>query len=215
MFDSPRADVTPADDDARLVVRIRAGDREALGELYDRYARQAMAVAVRFTRDRSAAEDVVHDVFVVVWEKIDRFDASRGSIRTWLLTVVRNRALDRLRSAPVRLGGGEPNEGDAVTDPGHTWDAVEGRLSTAELRGAIERLPAEQREAIELAYFRGRTYREIAEMTGVPHGTASGRLRLALRKLRESLAWTDAAPLPVPIESGGEVGFHRNREGVR
>ena len=85
------------DQDAVLARRIRSGDREAVGELYDRYAGIAMAVAVRVLRDRGAAEDVVHDAFVAVWQKIDRFDVAHGSLRSWLLTIVRNRAIDRLR----------------------------------------------------------------------------------------------------------------------
>lgn len=210
MTDSTRTD------DTRLVERLKAGDSEALGLLYDRYSPQAMAVAVRILRDRDAAEDLVHDVFVSVWQKIDRFDGSKGTIRTWILAVLRNRAIDRLRSAPVRLETDAPEENDSVTSGTETWDAVEGRLSAAHLRTAIDRLPAEQREAIELAYFKGRTYREIAEITGVPQGTASGRLRLALQKLRESLAWTDAAPLAVEADTGSNRGaFQADREGVR
>ena len=203
-------------DDARIVERLKAGDSEALGILYDRYSPPAMAVAMRILRDRDAAEDLVHDVFVSVWQKIDRFDGSKGSIRTWILAVLRNRAIDRLRSAPVRLETDAPEENDSVTSGTETWDAVEGRLSAAQLRTAIDRLPAEQREAIELAYFKGRTYREIAEITGVPQGTASGRLRLALHKLREALIGTDAAPLSIEPEWGSNRGsFQADREGVR
>ena len=85
------------DPDLDLVRRIRSGDREAVGELYDRYASVAMAVALRTVQDRGVAEDVVHDAFVAVWQRIDRFDEARGSLRSWLLTVVRNRGIDRLR----------------------------------------------------------------------------------------------------------------------
>ncbi|MFN2483535.1 MAG: RNA polymerase sigma factor [Candidatus Limnocylindria bacterium] len=213
MGDSARTD--PATTDDRLVERIATGDSAALGLLYDRYAPQAMAVGVRILHDRDAAEDLVHDVFVTVWQKIGRFDASRGSIRTWILAILRNRALDRLRSASSRLDSGEPEEWHAVTEASHTWDAVEGRLSAGELRTAIATLPNEQREAIELAYFRGRTYREIAEITGVPHGTASGRLRLALQKLREALAWTDAAPVPIEVDPGINQGaLRQDRDGA-
>ena len=182
-------------EDRRLVERVKSGDTDALGLLYDRYAPIALAVAQRMVGDRSTAEDLVHDAFVAVWQKIARFDASRGTVRSWVLTIVRNRAIDRLRSSRVRLETDDPDEMPALTtgsDP--TADEAGGNLSAAQLRAAIDELPPEQRQAVELAYFGGRTYREIAVITGVPQGTANGRLRLALGKLREALAMTDAAP---------------------
>jgi RNA polymerase sigma-70 factor (ECF subfamily) len=182
-------------DDALLAQRIRSGDREALGELYDRYASVALATALRVVVDREQAEDLVHDTFVAVWQKIDRFDQARGSLRAWLLTIVRNRAIDRLRAARPTLGVDEADEQSLLrTGANPTWEAAIARLSAAELRLALDGLPAEQRQAIELAYFGGNTYREIAVLTNVPLGTANGRLRLALAKLREALRQTDAAP---------------------
>ena len=176
------------DDDALIAERIRSGDREALGDLYDRYAPAAMAVALRVLADRPAAEDVVHDAFVVIWQKIDRFDGERGSLRAWLLTVVRNRAIDRVRGVRRGLEVGEADEQSLLrTSPNPTWEEAVARISASELRLAVATLPDEQRQAIELAYFGGRTYREIARLTGVPEGTANGRLRLALVKLRSSL----------------------------
>ena len=164
--------------------------------LYDRYASVAMAVAVRVVSDRELAEDLVHDAYVAVWQKIDRFDPSRGSLRSWLLTIVRNRAIDRLRGTRPSIEVGEADEQSLLrTAANPTWEATVQRRSAAELREALARLPDEQRQAVELAYFGGRTYREIAVLTGVPQGTANGRLRLALAKLRDSLSLTDAAPL--------------------
>ena len=175
-------------EDAGLAGRIRDGDREALGELYDRHAAQAMAVAFRVVGDRSAAEDIVHDSFVAVWQRIDRFDPNRGSLRAWLLTVVRNRAVDRLRGTRPTMTVGDADEQSLLrTSPNPTWETAAARLTALEIRGVLETLPPEQREAIELAYFGGRTYREIATLTGVPEGTASGRLRLGLAKLRDGL----------------------------
>ena len=193
-------------DDQLLAERLRSGDREALGLLYDRYASVAMAVAVRVVSDRDLAEDLVHDAYVAVWQKIDRFDPSRGSLRSWLLTIVRNRAIDRLRGARPSIEVGEADEQSLLrTGPNPTWEAAVERRSAAELHDALEQLPNEQREAVELAYFAGRTYREIAVLTGVPQGTANGRLRLALAKLRDTLSLTDAAPLSVqPERSAGE-----------
>jgi RNA polymerase sigma-70 factor, ECF subfamily len=191
--------------DGNLVERIRSGDREALGTLYDRYAPIALATALRVVSDRAAAEDLVHDAFVTVWRKIVLFDPARGSIRSWLLTIVRNRAIDRTRAHRPSIEVGEADAQALLpTGPNPTWAAALVRLSSAQLRGAVASLPADQREAIELAYFGGHTYREIAVMTGVPEGTANGRLRLALAKLREALQLTDAAPLPVEAASSLE-----------
>lgn len=188
---------TPADrypahvDDAGLAERMRDGDREALGAFYDLYASQAFAVAVRVLGDQFAAEDVVHDAFVAVWQRMDQFDADRGSLRAWLLTIVRNRAIDRLRGRRPTIPVESADEQSLLrTSPNPTWELTLERISRVELRGVLATLPNEQREAIELAYFGGRTYREIAEMTGVPEGTASGRLRLGLAKLRKGLSET-------------------------
>lgn len=182
-------------DDASLAQRIRSGDREALGDLYDRYASVALATALRVVSDRQRAEDVVHDAFLAVWRKIDRFDPARGTLRAWLLTVVRNRAIDRIRADRVGPDIDELDEQSLLSSgPNPTWDEAIQRLSAGRLRAAVDALPAEQRTAIELAYFGGRTYREIAVLTGVPQGTANGRLRLALARLRDTLAGTEAAP---------------------
>jgi RNA polymerase sigma-70 factor (ECF subfamily) len=115
-----------------------------------------------------------------------------------LLTIVRNRAIDRVRGSRPAIEVGAADEQSLLrTSPNPTWDEAVRRRSTSELREALGQLPEEQRQAVELAYFGGRTYREIAVLTGVPQGTASGRLRLALAKLRDSLALTDAAPVNV------------------
>jgi len=185
-------------DDARLADRVRSGDREALGELYDRYAGMAIATALRVVGAREEAEDVVHDAFVAVWRKIDRFDAERGALRSWLMTVVRNRAIDRVRARRVSIEIEDADERSLLrSGPNPTMDAALKRASAGDLRSAMAQLPDDQRRALELAYFEGYTYREVAELTGVPPGTANGRLRLALGKLRDALVGTAAAPLPI------------------
>jgi len=185
--------------DARRADRIRGGDAAALGELYDRHAAAALAVAMRVVGGRAEAEDVVHDAFVAVWRKIDRFDAQRGSLRAWLLTVVRNRAIDRVRARRTAVDVDDADERSLLrTGPNPTWDAALDRAAANDLRQAMDALPDEQRRAIELAYFEGYTYREVAEITGVPPGTANGRLRLALAKLREALTGSAASPLASP-----------------
>ena len=182
--------------DARLVERTRSGDTEALGELYDRHAAAALAVALRVTGDRQEAEDVVHDAFVMVWRKIARFDPERGSLRAWLMTIVRNRAIDRIRARRPGMDLEDADERSLLrTGPNPTWEQALQRTSAAEVRAALAALPDEQRRGVELAYFEGYTYREVAQVMDVPHGTASGRMRLALTKLRDALEGTPAAPL--------------------
>jgi RNA polymerase sigma-70 factor (ECF subfamily) len=181
--------------DRLLVTRIQNGDRDALGELYDRYSSLAMGVAVRVVRDHDVAEDVVHDAFVAAWRRIETFDAQRGSVRSWLLTIVRNRGIDRVRGRHPTIEIGEADDQALLrTEADPTLAAAIEQMGNDELRSAVEELPAEQREAIELAYFGGHTYRDIAALTGVPTGTANGRLRLALRKLRASLRGSEAEP---------------------
>ena len=183
-------------DETLLAERLRSGDRAALGEVYDRHASVVMAVAFRIVADREQAEDIVHDAFVAAWQKIDRFDPSRGSLRSWIVTIARNRAIDRLRSARPSIEIGKADERSMLqTAPNPTWDDALQRLGSSQLRVALGGLPGEQREAIELAYFGGHTYREIATLTGVPQGTANGRLRLALARLRDLLQQSDAAPV--------------------
>ena len=197
-------------DDALLAGRIRSGDQAALGDVYDRYAPLAMAVALRVVSERELAEDLVHDAFVVVWQKIDRFDARRGSLRSWILTIVRNRAIDRLRARRPRIEIGEADERSLLqTESNPTWERAAERLGSIQLRAALANLPTEQREAIELAYFAGHTYREIAAITGVAQGTANGRLRLALGKLRDALHGTDAAPNGSSVERLKATGGNR------
>lgn len=182
--------------DAQLADRIRAGQAEALGELYDAYASVALATALRVVGDREEAEDVVHDAFVAVWRKIDRFDAERGALRAWLMTVVRNRAIDRVRARRPKMDLDDADERSLLrTGPNPTWEAALRRASAIDVRTAMAELPDEQRQAVELAFFHGYTYREVAELTGVPPGTASGRLRLALAKLRDALRASPGAPL--------------------
>jgi RNA polymerase sigma-70 factor (ECF subfamily) len=182
-------------DEALLVQGIRSGDRNALGEVYDRHAPVALAVALRIVADREQAEDLVHEAFVAAWQKIDRFDPARGSLRSWIVAIVRNRAIDRLRANRPSMEIGEADERSLLqTGPNPTWDDALARLGGAQLRAAVAELPTEQRDAVELAYFGGHTYREIATLTGVPLGTATSRLRLALARLREQLRQSDAAP---------------------
>jgi RNA polymerase sigma-70 factor (ECF subfamily) len=193
--------------DAQLAERIRSGDSGALGELYDRYAGTALATALRVVRARDEAEDVVHDAFVAVWRKIDRFDADRGSLRAWLMTVVRNRAIDRVRARRPNMDLEAADERSLLrTGPNPTWEAAVRRTAAGDVQAAMADLPDEQRRAVELAYFEGYTYREVADLTGVAPGTANGRLRLALAKLRDALGGSTAAPLAISESMFSEEG---------
>jgi RNA polymerase sigma-70 factor (ECF subfamily) len=183
----------PPSDDAALVARMRAGDERALGELYDRWEDAVRVCALSIVDEAAEAEDVVEDVFWQAWRQSGRFDAERGSVSAWLLTIARSRALDRARARrrSRETSGLEELEHSGVEamvaqgDP--LMDAERGERSRL-VRRALHDLPAEQRESLELAYFEGLSQTEIAERTGNPLGTVKTRMRLAMQKLRESLS---------------------------
>jgi RNA polymerase sigma-70 factor (ECF subfamily) len=179
----------PTDD--ALLAAIARGDAEALGQFYDRYARLAIAVAFRVLGEHGAAEDTVQEAFLAVWRRIDSFDASRGTARSWLLTIVRNGAVDRRRGRHARALQDATLDDVAfrlATDDEETFELVASSVEAERVREALSTLPTEQRETIELAYFGGLTHQEIAERTGAPLGTIKGRMRLGLHKLRGNLS---------------------------
>jgi RNA polymerase sigma-70 factor (ECF subfamily) len=169
----------------RLIDRIAAGDDAALAEVYELHAPLVFGLAVQVTRDRAVAEDVTQDVFVALWKRPERFDPERGSLRALLAAMARNRAIDVMRSRGASLRR-EENEGRlaAATGP---LDGVEDSALRSERSAAVARaldaLPVEQREAIDLAYFAGHTYREVATVLGIPEGTAKSRLRIGMQRL--------------------------------
>jgi RNA polymerase sigma-70 factor, ECF subfamily len=166
-----------------------AGSQDALAELYDRYAPLAYGVALRVLGDPARAEDVVQEAFMRIWNNAASFDAQRGSLRTWLLTAVRNRSIDyqRGRHAHERRElelQPELAEGSPRSDP---WRQVSLSMERSAVLEALDSIPAEQRQAVELAFFAGYSHREIADMTRVPLSTVKGRMRLALEKLSSYL----------------------------
>jgi RNA polymerase sigma-70 factor, ECF subfamily len=175
--------------DPELASGLAAGELEALGILYDRYGALAYSVALRVLGDPGRAEDVVQDCFLKLWHGAVRFDASRGSLRTWLLTSVRNRSIDYLRGrgAHERQEREIPAEAEATGAGADPWQEVALGIERDVVKEAVESLPLEQRQAVELAYFGGYTQREIAEMARVPLSTVKGRMRLALEKLHSYL----------------------------
>ena len=168
--------------------RLAGGDLGALDLLYEQYGAMAFSIAYRITGDRSAAEDVVQDAFLGAWRNAGRYADARGSVRTWLLSIVHHRAIDaiRRRRPTVELPDSEAYLPDTLTLP-DAWGAVELRLDREAVWAALTQISAVQREAIELAYFGGLTQSEIAEKTGVPLGTVKGRLRLGLQGMRAAL----------------------------
>ena len=169
--------------DPELGAALAAGDQSALAELYDRYGGLAYSVALRVLGDPGRAEDVVQDAFLKVWRGASGFDATRGTLRSWLVAAVRNRAVDLLRGRSLherRELALRPEVESAQAGP---EDQAVGAQERAAVTAALAELPEEQRHAVLLAYFGGFTQAEIAELTRVPLSTVKGRMRLALDKL--------------------------------
>jgi RNA polymerase sigma-70 factor (ECF subfamily) len=170
--------------------RLLAGDESALGDCYDQYASFVYGLVLRVVRDPKAAEDVTQDVFLYLWEKPGCFDPGKGGLRTWLGTLAHRRAVDHVRREEARRRRDELERTRLTSTPDVEEMAL--ALMTAErVRAALEELPPEQREAIRLAYFEGKTYREVAVVMGIPEGTAKSRLRLALRRVATTLESED------------------------
>jgi len=173
--------------DQALLLRIAGKDAQALADLYDRYAPVALALAARILADRSEAEDVLQGVFTRVWKEAGRYDASRGSPTTWLLSWVRNGAIDRLRRREALQRATLQSIDRAPTAPeGHDAHGP-GAEERERLGKAIAALPADQRQVIELAYFEGLSQTQIAQRLGEPLGTVKTRARLGMTKLRQAL----------------------------
>ena len=188
--DGPTRQPAPSDDTDPVVLdRITAGDLRALEVLYDRYEKMAYSLALRITTNSSTAEDVVQDAFLGVWRNAALYVAGRGSVKTWLLSIVHHRAIDAIRR---RQPVSELPDGDDMPLIGGTapdvWPEVAANLDRAAVQAALGALPDVQRVAIELAYFGGLTQAEIAARTGAPLGTVKSRMRLGLLALRRALA---------------------------
>jgi RNA polymerase sigma-70 factor (ECF subfamily) len=183
-MDNSAARRNDAADDMRLVARVRAGDQQALSELYDRYSKLIYSIAMRILQDTGAAEDLLQDVFLQLWRKPDAFDSSRGSLAAWLAVIARHRSIDRLRQRRP-----ETDIADCViassTDLG---DETQRSLMIEKVRVVMNELAPDQRTAMEMAFFQGLTHTEIAEKTGEPLGTIKTRIRSGLQLLRSRFA---------------------------
>ena len=171
--------------DDRLVERVGNGEQQALLHLYDRYASRVYTLVLRILGDSMSAEEITQDVFLKLWSRARSYLAERGPLAPWLLTIARNTALDRLRlerRRPAIADDAEPDE---------TWKEIPDQRSTSEearwrsLHFAVQALPREQRQVIELAYYQGLSHSQIAEHLGWPLGTVKTRLRLGMEQLRQ------------------------------
>jgi RNA polymerase sigma-70 factor (ECF subfamily) len=176
-----------ADED--LMQLVRRGRAAAFEVVYERHASAAFSLAYRIVGTRNGAEDVSQEAFLSIWRSGARYDRGRGSVRTWVLGIVHHRAIDHLRRHTVHDKRRASDEGiEERFEARERTDAEVARRDEARtVRTAIEELPSEQSQVIELAYFGGFTHTEIAEMLETPVGTVKGRMRLGLKKLRDRL----------------------------
>jgi len=176
--------------DRASVARIARGDQSAFAELYDRHVRLVYSLALRILQNGADAEDIVQEVFAQVWAQAGRYDASRGAVAAWMLTLTRSRAIDKLRAKRARPeAAADASAAESVVDLAAAQDLD---LLSAEqvtrLQRALKELPDAQRTALELAYYEDLTHVEVAARLGEPLGTVKTRIRQAVMKLREALA---------------------------
>lgn len=178
----------PNDPHAGLVARAARGDESAFTDLYDLLAPLVYGVIARVVRDPSMAEEVTQEVFVELWRTAPRYDLERGSVRSWATTVAHRRAVDRVRSEQAARDRHDRDGRQTIT-ANHDLVAheVESNIDRTRVRRALESLSSTQREAVELAYFGGHTYREVAVLLGVPEGTVKTRIRDGMIRLRDEL----------------------------
>ncbi len=204
----------PADPaaDAELLRRIRAGDRTAVDDLYERFRRPAFALARRILVDESLAEDVVQEVFLSVWRDPSAYDRARGSLSSWLLSVVHHKAVDAVRREESQRRRQNLAEEDfALDEAGAVRDVEEEawtRVVADQVRSALQTLSQPQREALTLAYYGGYTQREVAALTGTPLGTVKTRMLVGMRRLKAELGEAAGAD-----QLGGALGRTSSVEG--
>jgi len=175
--------------DEELMGLVQDGEVRAFEVIFDRHASVAFSLAYRMCGRPAMAEDIVQEAFLSLWRSAAAYDASRGSVRTWVLSVVRNRAIDAFRREGAKAASdvGEPGLAERIPAPELTDREVERRDDARQVRDALKGLPPDQRQVIELAYFGGFSHTQIAEMLKLPAGTVKGRMRLGLSKLRFAL----------------------------
>jgi RNA polymerase sigma-70 factor (ECF subfamily) len=192
-----RPDLKDASDE-RLVLAIARWRDDALAEAYRRHAGPAFALAKRLLWDAGVAEEVVQEVFVKLWHDPERFDSARGTLRSFLLAQTHSRSVDLLRSETARRRR-EEREARATAEAGYDLQSEVGDIMVAEhVRDALSEIPETERKPIELAYFGGHSYREVAQLLGEPEGTVKSRIRAGLKRMHGSLSATG-------VLAGGEL----------
>lgn len=202
--------------DIQLLAKIAEGDHRAMGELYDRHVGTLFPIALRIVRDRAEAEDIVHDSFVAVSERAAQYVPERGSVIAWLVTLVRNLSIDRTRRRDRR--GALAREVIAHEPPAEVADPEELTSDASErekIRRALTTLPEAQRQTLEVAFFEGLSYPEIAAREGVPLGTIKSRAARALAALREALAKEGLVADDTPGSPPPAQGSPQTSQGAR
>jgi len=192
MADRGRQYLILADED--LISLVEAADADAFATLYDRHSRAAFSLAYRMMGDRQASEDLAQDAFLKVWRNAGSYRAERGSVRTWILSIVHNRGIDQLRSQASRRRTQDRVEASAPrSQPSEAFAETWRNSQRDQVREALNTLPPDQLKILELAYFSGYTHVEISELLRLPLGTVKGRMRLGLKKIRDYFESRDAA----------------------
>jgi RNA polymerase sigma-70 factor, ECF subfamily len=184
MADGGRQYLVLADED--LISLVETGDADAFAALYDRHSSAAFSLAYRMMGERQASEDLAQDAFLKVWRGAGSYRVARGSVRTWILSIVHNRGIDQLRSHASRRRTQDKIEATAPrSQPSEAFAETLRNSQRDQVREAMGTLPSEQLKILELAYFSGYTHVEISELLGLPLGTVKGRMRLGLKKIRD------------------------------
>ena len=192
MAETAREYLLLADEDLTSLVEAR--DAQAFAVLYDRHCRAAYSLAYRMMGERQAAEDIVPEAFLKVWRNASSYRPQRGSVRTWMLSIVHNRSIDQLRHLASRRRMQEQVEASSpTTQPSEAFAHSWANTQREQVREALKSLPEEQLQVVELAYFSGYTHVEIAQLLGLPLGTVKGRMRLGLKKIRDYFSSRDLA----------------------
>ena len=192
MADTGRQYLILADED--LISLVEAADADAFATLYDRHSRAAFSLAYRMMGERQASEDLTQDAFLKVWRSAKSYRAERGSVRTWILSIVHNRGIDQIRSQASRRRTQDKIEASAPrSQPSEAFAETLRNSQRDQVREALDTLPPEQLKILELAYFSGYTHVEISDLLRLPLGTVKGRMRLGLKKIRDYFESRDAA----------------------
>ncbi|NJP38074.1 RNA polymerase sigma factor [Alkalicoccus luteus] len=174
-------------EDAALYERLKKQDKQAMEELYDKYAKLLFSFAYKMVQDRSAAEEIVQEVMIKLWRGKGVYHTDKGRFSSWLLTITRNTAIDYIRKHTRAASEEVHTEAETVDEGPGVDDLVEWKQRRETIKEAMQKLKSEQRVIIELFYFKGYSHKRIADSAGIPLGTVKGRIRLALKHLKQEL----------------------------